>query len=73
MPLDHAALLGPAGEVLVEWDLGEPLDPTRLDVTHPLPDGIPWVLAMAWSERTSPPLQDVPAWAVTTAIFLERP
>lgn len=73
MPVDHAALLGPEGEVVVQWDLGAPVDARRLDTTVRLPDDLPWVVAVAWSDRTAPPLQEVPPWTVTSAIFLDRP
>jgi len=72
MPVDHVALVGPDG-VVREWTLGSALDVERLNVETDLPEGIPWVVAMAWSDRTAPPLQEVPPWTVTTAILLERP
>ena len=70
MPLDHVALLGPQGVELARYDLGIPLDPRRLDVEVPLPRDLSWVMAIAWSERTSPPLQESPPWVATSAISL---
>ena len=73
MPVDHAALIGPEGEVLAEWNLGSPLNAERLDVEVDLPPDTTWVLATAWSDRTAPPLQDSPPWTITSGLFVERP
>lgn len=70
MPLDHVALVGPGGEELARYALSEPLDPRRLDIEVPLPLDLPWVMAIAWSDRTAPPLQDSPPWVATSAIAL---
>jgi len=70
MPLDHVALLGPGGMEVDRWSLSEPLDPRRLDVEVSVPLDLPWVMAVAWSDRTSSPLQDVAPWVATSAISL---
>ena len=71
IPLDHAALIGPDGE-LARWSLRADA-PLRLDAAVELPEGLPWVLAVAWADDPSPPLVPRPAWAATTAVFLRRP
>ena len=38
-----------------------------------LPADLPWVVAIAWSEDTAPPLVESPPWAATSAIMLQRP
>ncbi len=72
MPVDHVALLGPEGTV-VEWRPGNALDVRRLQAEVALPRDLPWVVAVAWSDNTVPELQEAPPWAVTSAIFLQRP
>jgi len=72
MPVDHIALLGPEGTV-AEWTPGSALDVRRLQAEVELPRGLPWVVAVAWSDETVPDLQPVPPWTVTSAIFLQRP
>ena len=53
----HVALIGPGGEALASWSTDE------LPVTHPLPQ-VPWVVAVA---------QGTADWAITSAVWLERP
>ncbi len=73
MPVEHVALVGPGGAVLQEWSLGSPLDALRLQVDVELDPELPWVLAMAWSDRTVPDLQATAPWAVTSAVVLNGP
>jgi len=53
----HVALVGPGGEALASWSTDE------LPVTHALPP-VPWVVAIA---------QGPADWAITSAVWLERP
>lgn len=71
IPLDTAALIGPDGE-LMRWSLPDDTA-VRLDVDVSLPADLPWVVAIAWSEDTAPPLVESPPWAATSAIMLQRP
>jgi hypothetical protein len=73
MPVDHVALMGSGGVTLAEWNLAEAIEATRLHATVELPPGVDWVLAVAWSDRTNPPLQSDPPWTVTSAVFLDGP
>ena len=73
MPVDEVALLGPGGEAIAEWTLGRAVDALRLDERIELPDEVPWVVAVAWSDQTVPDLQETPPWTATSAILLTRP
>jgi hypothetical protein len=71
IPLTHAALIGPDGE-LARWELPDDTS-QRLEVELSLDPELDWVLATAWGEELNPPLVETPAWAATSAIFLGRP
>lgn len=71
IPLTHAALIGPDGE-LARWELPDDTA-QRLEVELSLDPELDWVLATAWGEELNPPVVETPAWAATSAIFLGRP
>ncbi len=71
IPLTHAALIGPEGE-LVRWELPDD-EALRLEAELSLDPALDWVLAVAWGSETNPPVVESPAWAATSAIFLGRP
>ena len=72
LPLTIAAIYITGGALLGSWPMHEE-DGTRLDLTlrAPLPTG--WVLAAAWGDRANPPLQDAPAWVITSPVWVGRP
>ncbi len=74
MQLDNVALIGPSGNTLADWTLGDPIDPIRLDTTVTLPAGTSWVMGVVTTESDFLGLvQSAPAWAVGSPVFLERP
>lgn len=73
IPLTQAELIGPAGVPVASWALEESGEAVRLEETIEL-DFVPsWLILAAWGEAPSPPWLAEPAWAISSALWLERP
>ena len=71
MPVRHAAIIGPGGEILRQWTV-DPSSSPRLTVDTTIPARA-WVAAICWGEDAHPFLQTEPAWALSGLVWIGRP
>lgn len=73
IPMTQAALLGPGGVPVVAWTLAASTEAVRLEETIELNALPSWLILAAWGDTAQPPWLPEPAWAISSAMWLERP
>ena len=71
IPIDGIAIIGPGGETLESWTI----DPNS-SASFSIETNVPrrdWIAAICWGESANPPLQDLPAWAFSGIVWVDRP